>query len=88
MITKAPSFVTEDKQTFLTLEAAQGHELAQLWEKNQPAKMEDVPLWVWNYREKIVEIITMKATSRPRARKANRKASPAAVNRALQDGKQ
>ena len=73
MITKSPSYVTEDKQTFLTLEAAQGHELKMLWENSLPMKMEDCPLWVWNNREMIIDILTTTPTSKPRARKVNKK---------------
>lgn len=95
MITKAPSFVTSDQQTFLTLEAAQGHEIEQLADGYKGPIAE----WIMSQRDKIVDILTTTATSKPRARSINggkktRKPKPgsadvaAAVNRELQDGKQ
>lgn len=96
MITKTAAFQTSDQKTHATLEEAQQHELEILL---TPAGFDEetpkICQQLVQVADKVVDILTTTATSKPRARKVNGgtkkrtpKVDPAAVNRALQDGKQ
>lgn len=78
MITKQTSFATTDGQLFGTVDAAQLHELeaflkdAQLPEDTDCASLACLLI---SKKDHIVDIMTMKATSHPKARKVNKKAA-------------
>lgn len=96
MITKTASFSTTDNQIFASLEQAQQHEIELLLgftDETIPSTVAGISNAIMDRRDKLVDILTTTASSKPRARKVNggskkRKPDPAAVNRELQDGKQ
>lgn len=73
MITKSPAYIT-DGMSFLTLEGAQGHEIETLIDKDQPTPS-GLAAWIMANKEKLIDILTTTPTSKPRARKINRKSS-------------
>ena len=95
MITKSKlvKFITTDKQEFESLEAAIVHELAEyLKQHGTPALQEHamaISMALIEDREKVADILTLTETSRPSARKINRKprakksTTPASVETAL-----
>lgn len=78
MIEFTKAYKTSDGSTHGTLEQAQSHDLQKIWDENikaqAPMHMAD---WLLANKEKVVDILTTGAKSRPRARKVNRK-KPAA----------
>ncbi len=82
MITKAVSFCTSDKEIFDSIEKAQAHEIALvilsdekfILKNGDDAAFVDpktIAQWIVSKREQIIDLLTTKATSRPKARKAN-----------------
>lgn len=95
MIEFTKAFKTSDGETFATIELAQRHELDLLiGDKVPDASVDEMINVLMANAEKVVDILTTKPNSRPKARKAHGGTKPrkatvdAAVNRALQDGKQ
>jgi len=98
MISKQTSFVTTDGQLFVNIEGAQKHELEKflgegLLNQETETTADVVATVLLHHKEEIVDLLTMKATSRPKARKVNgasrkKKSAAAAENAALQDAKQ
>jgi dsDNA-binding SOS-regulon protein len=74
MITKQTSFSTGDR-LFHTIEEAQQHELEEFLTENQvsasSATSEMLAKFLIKQKERIVDCLTMKASSKARARKAN-----------------
>jgi hypothetical protein len=87
MIQKTIAFETSDKQTFGTVELARQHELELLIAKQfafspkadqSPADCIDLLAASINENsEALIDILTMKATSRPKARRVNKKKAAA-----------
>lgn len=77
MITKTPAFQTSDSQTFTSLDEAQRHEIAIALnlDPEVPAEKQWLDA-IMTAREKIIDILTTKPNSRPKARKANKKNTP------------
>lgn len=72
MITNTKAFLTSDNKTHATLEDAQRHELDTLWDENEKAQpTQTVAVWLLANKDKIVDILTTTAASKPRARKVN-----------------
>lgn len=74
MITKQTSFSTTDGQLFASVEAAQLHELEAFLKDAKFPEGTDFPNLAYtlvNNKDRIVDLLTMKATSHPKARKAN-----------------
>lgn len=74
MITKASSFKTEDGQIHASIENAQKHEIALLtigYKEKHPDDEIIICEWVFENRDKLIDILTTKATSKVRARKVN-----------------
>lgn len=79
MITKTKSYSTTDGSIFATVELAQKHELeAFLTDKLQGAlatRAEPFANLLIENSDEIINLLTLKASSRPAARKVNRKKS-------------
>ncbi len=72
MIQKTVSFTTSDGALHATVELAQAHELEKfLKEKLATSEASDLALLLLKNKEAIVDLLTMKANSRPKARKTN-----------------
>jgi hypothetical protein len=76
MITFTKAYKTSDNETFDTIEGAQAHELENLFDEAangtlKPEELISLSTTVMNCKEKVIDILTMKPTSKPRARKAN-----------------
>ena len=73
MITITKSFTTSDNIIHATIEAARKHELAITLEgcMRDADNCEAIAESIINNSEKVIDCLTMKATSHPRARKAN-----------------
>lgn len=75
MITKTQAFQTSDNKTHASLEEAQKWEIAILGEATQLAAVgnnrEEVAKWILANAPKLLDILTTKSTSKPRARKVN-----------------
>jgi len=94
MITKQPAFMVTDGALFASVEAAQLHELTHFLDQDEFTK--DVALnpkalaeLLLANKDKLVDLLTMKASSHPKARKANgatrktRTAKPTATQEAM-----
>lgn len=73
MIEFVKAFKTEDGKTHTTIEDAQRHELSEMIKKtpdevNSPQSM---AAWMLDNASRIVDILTTKKTSKPRARSIN-----------------
>lgn len=76
MITTAKAFVTSDQKTHAALEDAQKHELAILLRLQSGPQESGFTLanlvdLVMGCREKVMDVLTTTASSKPRARKVN-----------------
>ena len=75
MITRTNAFVTSDNETHATLEQAQARELELLAEASNldatGLAREQFCDWAVANADKVVDILTTKANSKPRARKIN-----------------
>jgi hypothetical protein len=74
MITKTQSFTTSDKQIFATIEEAQQHELYTFLKTLEMGADDDetkIAAKLLSNKDKIIDLLTTKANSRPAARKAN-----------------
>lgn len=74
MIEKTTSFKTSDGAIHATVELAQRHELEQFLVKSGVANEgleKDIASNIIEQKDHIVDILTMKASSHPKARKAN-----------------
>lgn len=83
MITKSTAYKTSDGQTVATLDEAQKQELLLILGDSALAKEPLIDVLMKN-KEKVVDILTTKENSRPKARKVNGaarkpKAKPASV---------
>lgn len=79
-ITKSKSFTTSDNQIFATIEAAQQHELEAYLVKtgvNSCAALsnnsKEIAAALIENADAVVNLLTLKSTSRPSARKVNKK---------------
>jgi len=85
MIQKATSFKTDDGQMFNTIEEAQKHSLELLLApalKTVPETNREIADAILSLREKVIDCLTMKPSSKPSARKINggtRKRTPKVV---------
>ena len=75
MIEFTKAFKTSDEATHATLEAAQTHELSLLFRTESKQEtgfnLENLCNLVMKHREKIVDILSTTASSRPKARRIN-----------------
>lgn len=73
MIQKTLSFTTSDGAIHATVELAQRHELVDFLKSSElvPDSLEKIADHLIECKEAIVDLLTMKASSRPKARKAN-----------------
>jgi hypothetical protein len=74
MITKQPSFVTSDNKPHATLEEAQQHELSLLFSPPDfggAPVVDQVVAVILQHQAKILDILTTKENSKPRARAVN-----------------
>ena len=74
MIQKSTSFKTDDGQIFGTIEEAQKHTIKLLLApvlKTAPEKTAEIADAILADRDKIIDCLTMKPSSKPTARKAN-----------------
>lgn len=77
MIEKTQSFKTSDGELFTSVEAAQLHELeaflkdAGIVDGTQNVTIKNISEALLGKKDHIVDLLTMKATSHPKARKAN-----------------
>jgi hypothetical protein len=89
MIQKTIAFETTDKQTFGTVELARQHELellivaklpdAVLGREKDDKIVRELAQFLNENADALVDLLTMKATSRPKARKKNRTVKPEAT---------
>lgn len=68
MITKTQAFQTSDNKTHASLEAAQKHEIVMLLGEHLGTNAGDK---IIANKDKLLDILTTKSTSKPRARKVN-----------------
>lgn len=79
MITFVKAFKTEDGKTHATIEEAQRYEIASMLLEARPISVatsgdqqySDVAQWMVENSTKIVDVLTTKPTSKPRARSIN-----------------
>jgi hypothetical protein len=75
MIEFTKAFLTSDSKTHSTLEEAKRHELDILWSEkirsDEGLQSKTVAEWLLENADKIVDILTTTASSKPRARKVN-----------------
>ncbi len=78
MISKIHAFQTSDNQTFSTIEAARAHELEIfITSKGQvPTEPNGVAEFLIINAEKVMDLLSTKANSRPAARKVNKPKTP------------
>lgn len=67
-MTKVKAIETSDGRIFKDIEAAKIHELELLVGTEEPG---NAAAWIVGNTDKILDVLTMKATSHPAARKAN-----------------
>lgn len=73
MIERATAYKSSDGAMFNELAACQKHEIEILWPPGEPAKAQEVAVWVMENAVKIVDVLTTNSKSRPKARKINKK---------------
>lgn len=76
MIRKAPAFITSDNTPFFTAEEAQKHELKSLFNNNDESKLNPhlaltLANVIFDHKDRIIDILTTTAKSKPAARKIN-----------------
>jgi hypothetical protein len=75
MLTFVKAYQTSDGQTHASLEAAQQHEISEMLADGNPlptpTHLPDIAKMIMDHRDKILDILTTKPSSRPAARKAN-----------------
>jgi hypothetical protein len=74
MIEFTKAYRTSDGSTYGTIEDAQKHEINRLLddgERTEPLDFIPIVEWVVKNKDRLLDILTTKATSRPKARKIN-----------------
>ncbi len=72
MITRTPSYKTDDGEVFASLEAAQIHELISLMDGDSTKDQKhSEAVWIVSNRDKILDILTTTEKSKVRARAVN-----------------
>jgi hypothetical protein len=71
MITRTQAYSTSDGRTHATLEDAQREEITALADPKKAYNYREMALWIFENREKLVDILTTTPTSKTKARRIN-----------------